>query len=244
MYNYKLVIEYDGRGYKGWQKQNYTGNTIQQCLESSIEKILKEKIKLIGAGRTDAGVSAYNQVANFHFKGNLVIDKFRHSLNSLLPGDITIKNVKSVNPEFHSRYSALKREYIYKISFRKRSIGRDEFYRIGYELDMVKIDEFIEFISKQLNFRSFCKNSEDRNNFLCRIFHFSFKYIKARSELIFTITANRFLHSMVRSLIGCAIDTGRGKLNLKDIKEKTKKGEKTGAYFLPSNALFLNKIYY
>lgn len=244
MYNYKLVIEYDGRGYKGWQKQNYTENTIQHCLESSIGKILKEKVKLIGAGRTDAGVSAYNQVANFHFKGKLVIDKFMHSLNSLLPGDITIKKVKSVDPEFHSRFSALKREYIYKITFKKRSIGRDEYYRIGYPLDLEKIDEFIKFISKQQNFRTFCKNSDDRNNFLCRIYDFRYKHIRSRNELIFSITANRFLHSMVRSLIGCAIETGRGKLDIKYIKEKTQKGEKTGAYFLPSNALFLNKIYY
>lgn len=244
MYNYKLIIEYDGREYNGWQKQKYTGNTIQECIESSIEKLLKEQIKLTGAGRTDSGVSAYNQVANFHFKEKLSKDKFKYSLNSILPDDITIKEVKNVKPEFHSRFSAVKREYLYKISFKKRSIGRFGYYRISYELDYEKIDEFIKFISKQVYFRSFCKNTEDRNNFLCRIYDFRYKYIKSRDELIFSITANRFLHSMVRSVIGCALDTGRGKIKLKDIKEKVQKGEKTGAYFLPSNALFLNKIYY
>lgn len=244
MYNYKLIIEYDGKGFNGWQKQKYTSNTIQECLETSIEKLLKEKIKLTGAGRTDAGVSAYNQVADFRFRDKLNTGKFLYSMNSILPPEITLREVKIVRPDFHSRYSALKREYIYKITFQKKSILRDEFYRINFDLDFEVIDRFIKFILKQNDFRSFCKNRDDKNNFMCRIYDFSYKYTRSRKELIFSITANRFLHSMVRSVIGCALEAGRGKLKLNDIIEKSKKGEKTGAYFLPSNALFLNKIYY
>ena len=244
MYNYKLVIEYDGKDFKGWQKQKYTKDTIQERIESSIEKLLKEKVKLTVAGRTDSGVSAYNQVANFNFNKKLETTKFRYSLNSILPGEITIKDVRLVSPEFHSRYSAIKREYIYKIIFCKRSIRRNEFYRFNSSLDYEKIDEFIKFISGQLNFRSFCKNKEDKNNFSCCIYDFNYKKIKSRNELIFSITANRFLHSMVRSIIGCALEIGRGRLNLNHIKELTKKGEKPGSVYLPSNALFLNKIYY
>lgn len=244
MYNYKLLIEYDGRNYKGWQKQKYTKETVQEYIESSLEKLLKEKIILTVAGRTDSGVSAYNQVANFHYSNKIETAGIKYSMNSILPGDITIKNISLVSPEFHSRYSAVKREYIYKISFCKRSIGRNEFYRINYSLDYEKIDEFIKFVKELTYFRSFCKNTEDKNNFSCRIYDLRYKYKKAKNELIFTITANRFLHSMVRSIIGCALEIGRGKLNLNYIQEKTKKGEKPGSVYLPSNALFLNKIYY
>jgi len=244
LYNYKLVIEYDGKDFKGWQKQKYTKDTIQERIESSIEKLLKEKVKLTVAGRTDSGVSAYNQVANFIFNKKLETAKFRYSLNSILPGEITIKDVRLVSPEFHSRYSAIKREYIYKITFSKRSIRRNEFYRFNCSLDYKNIDEFIKFISGQLNFRSFCKNKEDKNNFACCIYDFKYKNIKSRNELIFSISANRFLHSMVRSIIGCALELGRGRLDLNHIKELTKKGEKPGSVYLPSNALFLNKIYY
>ena len=244
MYNYKLVIEYDGRNFKGWQRQKYTKETVQEYIESSLEKLLKEKIILTVAGRTDSGVSAYNQVANFHYTNKIDITGIKYSLNSILPGDITIKNISRVSPEFHSRYSALKREYIYKISFCKKSRRRNEFYRINYSLDYEKIDEFIMFVKEITYFRSFCKNTEDKNNFSCRIYDLRYKYKKAENVLIFTITANRFLHSMVRSIIGCALEIGRGKLNLNYIEEKTKKGEKPGSVYLPSNALFLNKIYY
>ena len=244
MYNYKLIIEYDGKDFKGWQKQKYRKDTIQEQIELSIEKILKEKIRLTGAGRTDTGVSAYNQAANFYFHEKINKDKFRYSLNSILPGTITIKNVRTVSSEFHSRYSAKKREYLYFISLVKRSIDRDKYYRINYDLDFGKIDKFVKLIREQIDFRSFCKNKDDKNNFLCLIFEFKYKFISSKNEIRFSITANRFLHSMVRAIIGCAIEVGRGKLTLKHIRDKISKGEKIGAHHLPSNALFLNKIYY
>ena len=112
-YNYKLTIEYDGSEYCGWQRQKKSRNSIQEVIELSLQKLLKEKITITGAGRTDAGVHAYNQVANF--KTNTKIDntdKFLYSLNSIIPKSITIKSVKKVKDDFHSRYSARKREYV------------------------------------------------------------------------------------------------------------------------------------
>ncbi|MBK8553782.1 MAG: tRNA pseudouridine(38-40) synthase TruA [Ignavibacteria bacterium] len=244
MYNYKIIVEYDGKDFKGWQKQKYTKDTIQEQIESSVEKILKEKIKLTGAGRTDTGVNAYNQVANFNFKNKLNLNKFRYSLNSVLPASITVRKISLVSPGFHSRFSAKKREYLYKITLEKKSINRDGYYKIGYDLDFSKIDEFIKFISDQLIFKSFCKNKEDKKDFFCLIYDFRYKFIKSRNEIIFSITANRFLHSMVRAIIGCSLEIGRGKLTLKQIQEKVNKGEKIGAHYLPGNALFLNKIHY
>lgn len=244
MHNYKLTIEFDGKNFNGWQRQTLTDNTIQEQIELSLEKILKEKIKIIGSGRTDAGVSAFNQVANFHYSGKLDRGKLRYSLNSILPSEITIKNILTVKSDFHSRFSAIKRQYIYKVSLDKKSIKGDEFYKINYIPDFNEIDRFISFIVNQKKFRSFCKNKEDTHDFMCDITEFKYRYSKLKKEIIFTITSNRFLHSMIRALIGCALEIGRGKLKLNEIKEKIKKGEKIRIHYLPANALFLNKIYY
>lgn len=244
MYNYKLVIEYDGRNYNGWQKQKYTKNTIQEYLESAISKILKEEIKLNAAGRTDSGVSAKNQVANFKYLGKINFNRFIYSLNSILPVTITVKKISSVPLEFHSRYSAKKREYLYNVTTKKRAISHDYYYQINYEIDFLKIDSFIEFILLQRMFRSFCKNKNDKHNFSCIIYDFGYKQIKSKNEIVFKISANRFLHSMVRAIIGCALDIGRQKIILNSIKEKVKKGDKIQIKYLPANALFLNKIYY
>lgn len=244
MYNYKLWLEYDGTNYKGWQKQKYTVNTIHEQVELSIRTLLKVKVKLNVAGRTDAGVSAYGQVSNFKFMGKLDLWKFHYSLNALLPDSITLKKILSVNPGFHSRYSAKKREYIYNITLKKKSIGREGFYKLNGEIDFSRIDEFVCFIKKQTYFRSLCKNKEDKNNFICFIYDFRYKFIKSKDELIFRITANRFLHSMIRAIIGCALDIGKGKIVLKKLTKKIERGEKISVNYLPSAALFLNKIYY
>jgi tRNA pseudouridine38-40 synthase len=244
LYNYRLIIEFDGLGFSGWQRQKHTSDTIQEQIEVAAGKLLKEKVSIIGAGRTDSGVSAYNQVANFHYKGKIDLPKFRYSLNSILPGSITVKSVSRVPQKFHSRYSAVKRSYVYKITTNKKSIGRDEYYRIKSDLNFQDVERFIELVKKQTNFRSFCKNKEDKFDFFCRIFEFKYRKFNRKGEILFTITASRFLHSMVRCLIGCAIETGSGKMSLKYIKDKIKKGEKVNVHYLPANALFLNKIYY
>lgn len=244
MVNYKLTIEYNGRSFNGWQKQKLTKNTIQEQIEISLEKLLKEKINLIGSGRTDAGVSALNQIANFHFEGKFDKRKLIYSLNSILPAEITIKKIQVAGPDFHARFSALKRQYFYKIGLGKRSLRNEEFFKINFVPDFIEIQKFLAFIKDQKKFRSFCKNKDDKHEFMCDITNFEFKYSKIKKEIIFTITASRFLHSMVRALIGCALEIGRGKLKLNEIKEKIKRGEKIRIPYLPANALFLNKIYY
>lgn len=244
MHNYKLVIEYDGYSFNGWQKQKYTSNTIQEQIESAIKKILNKDLKLIVAGRTDAGVSAYNQVANFKCDEISDTGKFIYSLNSILPGSITVKRISKTGINFHSRFDAIRREYIYKITTRKKSIGSKEFFRINFKPDFSQVDSFISYIMGVRSFKSFCKNKTDKHNFRCDIFDFDYKIKKSANEIIFRISAGRFLHSMVRCIIGCALEIGRKKIQLDTIIEKVKKGEKVSVYYLPANALFLNKIYY
>lgn len=244
MFNYKLIIEYDGRNFFGWQRQKQTKETVQEYLESALEKIVRESITLYGAGRTDAGVSAFNQTANFKSEKAIQPEKFLYSLNSVLPGSITVKNIKKVSPDFHSRYSAKKREYLYYISREKRSIGGEFFYYINFQPDFDKLNEYFEFIKSLKYFRTFCKNREDKHNFGCEIFDFDLKRKRSGKEIVFRISANRFLHSMVRSVIGCALEISSSKKNIIETKKAVLKGEKIRIYYLPSNALFLNKIFY
>lgn len=244
MQNYKLLVEYDGRDFLGWQRQKYTDNTIQETLETALSRLLKEDIKLTVAGRTDSGVSALNQVANFYYAGKISSGNFIYSINSILPGSVTVKKLSKVPADFHARYSALKREYIYRISLGKRSISGEYYYIIRTMPDLKKIDRFISYVRKLDSFKAFCKNTQDRHDFRCRIDNFTCKYHPAKKEIIFKISANRFLHSMVRALVGCSLQIGRGKIELNDLKNKIIKGEKVSIHYLPAHALFLNKIYY
>ena len=244
-YNYKLTIEYDGSDYCGWQRQKKFRNSIQEVIETSLEKLLKEEIKITGAGRTDAGVHAYNQVANFKVYNEIEnVDKFLYSVNSIIPKSITIKSIKKVKDDFHSRYSAKKREYVYRIVTKDISIGRKYYHKLNYKLDFKIIDEFIKMLIGYKSFKSLCKNSEDKHNFCCDLKEIEYKVNKKKGTIVFKLISDRYLHSMVRAIMGTLIDLGRGKLELRETILKFKNGEKIRATYLPANALFLNKIYY
>lgn len=239
-----MIIEYDGTKFHGWQRQKNTKNTIQEYIESSLKSLLKQDIGITGAGRTDAEVSAYNQVANFKTEKEFDLNKILYSLNSILPDAITIKKISKVPLKFHSRYSAKRREYVYKISFRKRSIDGRYFFKLIYDIDLKLIDKFINNFLGYRSFKSLCKNSTDKHNFRCNVSEISYVHSKGKDELIFKIVSDRFLHSMVRGIMGCLIDIGRGRLNFEETKNAFQKGEKIKTTYLPGNALFLKKIYY
>jgi tRNA pseudouridine38-40 synthase len=243
MYNYKLIIEYDGTGYLGWQRQKQSKNTIQETLERSLKQITGSDITLTGAGRTDTGVHAFNQAANFKLNEKLEEKKFLYSLNSVLPEAITVKEITEVPPEFNARHSAKKREYEYYITTAKKSIYNDYFTYIKYKLDTAKIEDSLKLFTGEKSFRSLCKNKTDKHNFRCEVYRLELHKLNV-NEYKFTICASRFLHSMVRAVIGCLIDIGRGKISQEEVKTRLKKGEKIRAAFLPAKGLFLKKIYY
>lgn len=244
MFNYKLLIEYDGLKFNGWQRQKNSHNTIQEKLEDAISIILKENISIIGAGRTDAAVSALEQVANFKTEINIESTNFLHSVNSILPPEITVKSIKKVPLSFHSRYSAKKREYVYQIITAKKSISRHYFYRLIYDVNFSIVDEFIKHILGYKSFKPLCKAETDKHNFFCNLYVLSYKIFRLKNEIYFRIVADRFLRSMVRGIIGCLIDLGRGQLDLITTKKQFDRGERIRTTYLPANALFLKKIYY
>ncbi len=245
--NLKMIIEYDGAAYFGWQRQK-DKKSVQQSIEESLSKLLREKqIVITGAGRTDAGVHALNQCANFKISKAKIkefgIKKLHHSLNAVLPDDIAIKSLRAAKPDFHSRYSAKKREYIYLITENKIAVNNEKVYLVKQKLDLNIAEKFCKAVIGRHNFRSLCKNKDDDHGFLCDVFSAGIK--KKKNGIIeFKITANRFLHSMVRGVTGAMVKVASGGLSLNEFIEKFKKGEEIKIQYLPSKALFLSKVTY
>lgn len=245
--NLKLVIEYDGKNYSGWQRQK-NEPSVQQKIEDSLAVIFKgEMITITGAGRTDAGVHAYAQCANFRIDGSRLqqigTERLKLSLNALLPGDIVIKSVKKVNAGFSARYSAKKREYIYRITESSRAIDREKVYNIKSSFDIKIARKFCKIITGNHSFKALCKNKTDDHGF--RSIIYTAAVTKKKDGVIeFRISANRFLHSMVRAITGAMIKTATGRMTLEEFTEKFKKGDEIKIQYVPSNALFLSKVTY
>jgi len=182
--------------------------------------------------------------AHFDYPEKIEKNSFLYSINRILPSDIVLKNIRKVKNDFHARYSAKRREYIYKITTKDIAIGSKYFYKLKYKIDFDILNDFIDFIKRVRCFKSLCKNAADKHGFESIIYDIDYKCSKNKGELIFRITAKRFLHSMVRAIIGLAIDVSRGRLESKVVKKAILTKEKINIYYLPGNALFLKKIYY
>jgi tRNA pseudouridine38-40 synthase len=165
------------------------------------------------------------------------------SLNSVLPGDIAIKKIETVPDGFHSRYSAKSRTYRYYLTLRKTGFNSNVYHYVKTKFDIDLAKEFCKLLIGNHSFKAFCKNNEDEHDFRCIIK--DTKIRKWRTGIIeFEITANRFLHSMVRAIIGVMLKVASGKIELSEFIKKFKKGEQLSIQYAPSNALVLYKINY
>ncbi len=242
MRNIKLTLEYDGAHFCGWQWQP-TGRTIQGALENAIEKLLQEKPKIIAAGRTDAGVHALGQVVNFKTESTLDLNSIRLGLNSYLPNESIVIKTEEVDEKFHARFAAIKRKYRYVISKRPRAIGRQYSWYCKYSLDLDKIKTASGYLIGEHVFAAFSKKIEDESHYLSNVE--SVDWQDTHDEIIMEICANRFLHNMVRIIVGTMVEVGRGRLKPEVIKNilGTKDRDKAGNN-VPPQGLFLEKIYY
>lgn len=256
MRNIKLIIEYDGTNYAGWQTQlvnskskftNPENNTIQRTIEKTLNKILQEEISIIGSGRTDAGVHALEQVANFKSENSLPINSLARGLNALLPDDIAIKKIEEMREDFHSRYSAKSKIYRYTIlntSFPSPILKRYSYF-YPYSLNLPLIKREIKHLLGKHNFKSFCASGSGAKDAVRTIKKISVKRNTFSDwKLIgITIEADGFLYKMVRNIVGTLIDINRKKL--KGIKEVLKAGDRRKAGMTaPPEGLCLIKIRY
>ena len=244
MRNIKLIIEYDGKGFNGWQKQPNKLN-IQGEIERAIKEVTGEEVELNASGRTDAGVHAISQVANFKTQSNIDINKIPIALNSKLKKSIIIKKAEEVDLNFHARYNAKGKKYRYIInnSLVGSAIYRDLEYNFPIKLDVEKMKHAAKYFEGEHDFKAFRSSGTSNKNSVREIYKVEIK--EENERIILEFTGNGFLYNMVRIMVGTLMDVGLGKIkpeSIKDIidsKESTKAGKTA-----PAQGLYLVEVYY
>ena len=201
MRNIKLTIEYDGTNYHGWQIQP-NAVTIQAAIQDALAKITKTQTQIIGAGRTDTGVHAAGQVANFHTRSQMPLISFQKALNATLPRDIVIIDVEEVSPDFHARFSAVSRTYRYTILNRPypSALLRSSAYFFFEPIDVQNADTACQSLVGVRDFSSFQRSGSERINPICEIYEC--RCWQDQDLVYFEIEADAFLRGMVRAIVG------------------------------------------
>lgn len=242
MANFRLGIEYDGAEFYGWQIQS-GGRTVQGEITSALSKLFPGKINLIGAGRTDSGVHARGQVANFEAPAFADPAELLASLNGLLPADIRIHSVQSVADSFHARYDARERVYRYHCSSRPSAIERRLRWHVSYPLDQSRLQEGAEVVHGLHDFTSFSKGGTGVRSYLCDVRKSVWSF--EGDLLVYEIRADRFVRGMVRALVGTMIDLGRGHLTSEEFARILESKDRSQAGTLaPPHGLFLQEVLY
>ncbi len=242
MKNYYLLIAYDGTNYLGWQKTRY-GKSIQEEIEDKLSKILQEDIFLQAASRTDKGVHAYGQVANFTTSSNINKNKLLHSLNRLLPKDIIIREIKEMPISFHPSLDSKKKEYVYHLFFGPYQLPKQKNFswHFPYKLNIELMQKEKEKLLGKNNFSSFA-NKKHENPF-CTIF--SIDIALSPCEIAFHIVGDKFLYKMVRNIVGTLAYIASGKLDKNILPYLLKNSSRKDAGMsAPAKGLTLQQVYY
>ncbi len=245
-FNYQIIIEYLGANFVGWQFQK-KGSSIQSNIEKALSKTLRSKIKIIGSGRTDAGVNAWGQSANFYVKNKIKNSfKFLSTVNFFLQkSQISVLNIKKRSLNFHARHSAKKRQYEYIILNRvaKPSIEYNRSWLVKKKLDLQKMKKGISYFVGTHNFTTFRASSCSAKSPI-RTISFA-NVIKNKDKIIFKFESKSFLQKQVRSMVGCLKYVGEKKWRPEKIKQLIKlKKRQSCAPPAPPQGLFLKKIFY
>jgi len=240
---YFLIVSYCGTKYHGWQRQPNSLN-IQETLEDAISIILKQKISIVAAGRTDAGVHAINMYAHFDAVLNGEIEsKLIGLLNSFLDHSISVKRIIKVINTAHARFDAISRTYKYKISFQKDPFNHNRYFELRKKINFDKVKSASNNLKIHNDFKSFSKTKSDVKNYLCNITRADWEI--NNHQAIFTITSNRFLRNMVRAIVGTLIEVGKEKVSIDDFNNIIIQRDRRKAGFsVPACGLYLEDIEY
>ncbi len=240
MRNIKIVIEYDGTNYSGWQYQPKR-KTIQGEIEKVLKRIFREEIRVVGAGRTDAGVHAIGQVANFKLKSKMSVKSLKAALNGNLPRDIFVKDVLEVSKDFHARFDARSKLYQYRVLFGRSPLRKNFVWEIKYKIDLKIMKQGLrKFIGKH-DFTNFSVANEKKNR-ICKIIKTDLK--KHKNEIIIEIEGERFLNKMVRMIVGFVVDLGRGQFGINVLKRMFDRDFNKNFLVAPSQGLYLIRVTY
>ena len=215
--NYKIIIEYEGTRYNGWQRQKNAADTIQNIIENAVYEITGERAEVNGSGRTDAGVHALGQTANFKLTRECadIMDK----LNNILPADIRIIHCQAVDDRFHARLSAKGKTYIYKIDTGKKPnvFTRRTVQHFPYDIDMESIKKAAGYMVGEKDFKAFCSNKRIKKSTVRNVYSIDIE--QEGTEITFTFKGNGFLYNMVRIMTGTLLDAGTGKFPPEYVKQ-------------------------
>jgi tRNA pseudouridine38-40 synthase len=218
MQTYKLTLEYDGTHFSGYQSQK-NARTVQDVLEGALQKIYKKKVRIIGASRTDSGVHAEGQVVHYKIDKNIPLKNLIHAINSNLPEDVAVKKIKKVSPQFHARFTAKKKTYVYEVKLSKipAPLERNRVYSYFYLLDINKIRKAARLLVGNHDFKSFQAKSSEREMSTTRTL-LKLETTQKKEKLTFLFEGNGFLYNMVRNIVGSLLEVGRGKMSLGEFK--------------------------
>lgn len=238
-----IQLSYDGAAYHGWQKQP-NARSVQQTLQEALSTLLQTDIEVVGAGRTDAGVSARMMVAHFETSKACDNEQLVYKLNKLLPHDIAVQRIWEVPDEMHARFSATSRTYHYYIHTRKDPFVRQYSWLVTFPLDFARMNEAASRLPDFDDFTSFSKVNTDTKTNLCNVTEARWTQ-EGENTWRFTITANRFLRNMVRAIVGTLIEVGRGRMTVDEFCQVIEQKNRCSAGdSVPGHALFLVDVSY
>jgi tRNA pseudouridine38-40 synthase len=238
----KLTIEYDGTEFVGWQSQQ-NGRAVQDEIERALRQITGEEIRIVGAGRTDAGVHARGQVASFRSGSALTCERLRAALNGVLPEDVCIHAVDDVAESFHARFGAIRREYSYTIALHPTALERRTAWFVKYPLDTSLLRTAALAPLGTHDFTSFCKGESEVDNRVCTVVRS--EWTDRPGGMVYHVAADRFVHGMVRTLVGTMVDIARGYFPPDAFREiLDKRDRKEGGTAAPPHGLVLEKVDY
>jgi tRNA pseudouridine38-40 synthase len=240
--NIILTIEYDGTDFVGWQRQR-NGRSVQEEIETTLTRITQQPVTIVGAGRTDSGVHARGQVANFVTESGMPLNELQRALNGLLPEDIVIHSVTEGDSAFSARYSAKAREYRYYIALQPTAVNRKYSWHLGYAFEINSMKRTAASILGVHEFQSFCKSDSVTEHHRCEVFISDWE--KKDGTLIYTVKANRFLQGMVRALVGTMVNVGRGFTPENEFERiLSEKNRSAAGQSAPAKGLFLEHVTY
>lgn len=245
MRNFQMILQYEGTRYQGWQKQESTENTIQGKLEHILTKMVNQEVAVQGSGRTDAGVHAMGQVANFHCNTKMSEKEIMEYINTYLPEDIAVIALSEVNERFHARLNAKGKIYRYRVlnSEIPHIFDRRYVYQTEAVLDMERMQKAAEYLCGTHDFKAFTSNKKGKKSTVRRIDEI--KIEKAGDEIWFTFSGNGFLYHMVRILMGTLLEVGRGEKSPEMIPEILEgKNREAAGELVPAKGLTLLKVLY
>lgn len=240
---YFIWFGYDGTHYHGWQIQP-NGVTVQSELERCLSLLLREKVSVTGAGRTDAGVHARRMAAHFDTDAAFDGDTLVRKMNGLLAQDIAVYSIEQVDSDLHARFSATLRTYHYYVHTHKNPFLNQFSLELHYRLDYALMNEAAAILMEYDDFGAFCKTGSDVKTTICHVTKAAW-HQTSPTEWYFEIAANRFLRNMVRAVVGTLVEVGRHRMTLSEFrlviegKKRTQAGES-----MPAKALFLEDVIY